>query len=292
VSLSKDMRAIRRILVALDASPRSLSALQAAVELAAKTEAELAGLFVEDEDLLSLAEAPFAREILYSTASQVALNRSGMERKFKAQAEQARKALAAAADRARVRWTFRTVRGKVAAEVLAAAGGADLLSLGREGWSAVRRPRIGSTVLAVMAEALPALILCDRERMFTLPVLICYDGTAVAQRALATAVQVAEAGAKVLILVLLAKDPEEVRTLKEETAQLLKGSPLRLHYRSVDPENEANLLRILKSEKAGVLVLPAGKLFARREPIEGLMRDLETSLMFLGARAASELEQR
>ena len=46
---------IRRILVALDASPHSQAALQAASELAAALKAELVGIFVEDVNLLHLA---------------------------------------------------------------------------------------------------------------------------------------------------------------------------------------------------------------------------------------------
>ena len=44
---------IRRILVALDASPHSLAALEAASELADALKAELVGIFVEDVNLLA-----------------------------------------------------------------------------------------------------------------------------------------------------------------------------------------------------------------------------------------------
>jgi K+-sensing histidine kinase KdpD len=48
---------VKRILIALDPSRRGQSALQAAAHLAAGTGAELAGLFVEDINLLRLAKA-------------------------------------------------------------------------------------------------------------------------------------------------------------------------------------------------------------------------------------------
>ena len=51
-----------RILVALDASPRSLAALSTAGALAAELDAELSGLFVEDINLQRLLALPFARE--------------------------------------------------------------------------------------------------------------------------------------------------------------------------------------------------------------------------------------
>ena len=103
---------IRRILVALDASPHSLPLLQVAAELASRMEAELLGLFVEDIELLRLADSPYACEILYPSATQTPLSRATMELKLRTLSEIARKALAAAASRAQVQWSFRTVCGE------------------------------------------------------------------------------------------------------------------------------------------------------------------------------------
>jgi hypothetical protein len=61
--------AIRRILIALDASPDGLSALETSAWLAARMNAELQGLFVEDESLLRIAEIPLAREVPYFSAT-------------------------------------------------------------------------------------------------------------------------------------------------------------------------------------------------------------------------------
>ena len=121
---------IRRILVALDNSRHSLAALEAAAELAARLQAELSGLFVEDINLIRLAGLPFAQEIHYPSASLRQLSRQKLDQELKARATQARQALAAAATQANVDWSFRVVRGLVAAELLAAASDVDLLSLG------------------------------------------------------------------------------------------------------------------------------------------------------------------
>ncbi|MFW5810637.1 MAG: universal stress protein, partial [Thermodesulfobacteriota bacterium] len=60
-----EQHTIRRILVALDASPASLEGLKTAAELAERLNAELYGLFVEDIDLLRAVELPFVTEIGY-----------------------------------------------------------------------------------------------------------------------------------------------------------------------------------------------------------------------------------
>jgi nucleotide-binding universal stress UspA family protein len=54
---------IKRIVIAIDASPTSLAALEATAELAARWDAEILGVFVEDTDLLRMATLPFAGEV-------------------------------------------------------------------------------------------------------------------------------------------------------------------------------------------------------------------------------------
>jgi len=54
---------VRRVLVALDASPVSPEAAQAAAELAAQMQAQIEGLFVEDVTLLDLASLPLTAPV-------------------------------------------------------------------------------------------------------------------------------------------------------------------------------------------------------------------------------------
>ena len=55
-----------RIVVGLDTSLIAREALSLAARLAASVDARLKGVFVEDENLLSLADLPFAREVSFS----------------------------------------------------------------------------------------------------------------------------------------------------------------------------------------------------------------------------------
>ena len=118
---------IRQILVALDASPHSLTALTAATELARTLQAEVKGLFVEDINLLKLAQLPFAQEILYPKATAQKLDHHLMERQLRDRAEYAQENLRRLAEQASLSWSFNVSRGSVAAELLTAAVEADLL---------------------------------------------------------------------------------------------------------------------------------------------------------------------
>lgn len=118
---------IRRVIVGLDPVQQSRALLEAAAELAGRMQAELLGLFVENQDLLHFAGLPFAREMGFESATRRALDVESMERTLRALAREARQALESAAEGTRVQWSFRVVRGAPAAELLAAAEETDLL---------------------------------------------------------------------------------------------------------------------------------------------------------------------
>jgi hypothetical protein len=118
---------IRRVIVGLDPVQQSRALLEAAAELAGRMQAELLGLFVENQDLLHFAGLPFAREVGFESATRRALDVESMERTLRALAREARQALESAAEGTRVQWSFRVVRGVPAAELLAAAEESDLV---------------------------------------------------------------------------------------------------------------------------------------------------------------------
>ena len=118
---------IRRVIVGLDPALQSRALLEAAVELAGRMEAELIGLFVENQDLLHFAGLPFAREVGFTSATRRTLDVESMERSLRALAKEAEQTLASVAGRTPVQWSFRVVRGSPAAELLAVAEEYDLV---------------------------------------------------------------------------------------------------------------------------------------------------------------------
>jgi nucleotide-binding universal stress UspA family protein len=118
---------IRRVIVGLDPALQSRALLEAAVELAERMEAELVGLFVENQDLLHFAGLPFAREVGFASATRRTLDVESMERSLRALAKEAQQTLASVAGRTAVQWSFRVVRGSPAAELLAVAEESDLV---------------------------------------------------------------------------------------------------------------------------------------------------------------------
>jgi nucleotide-binding universal stress UspA family protein len=276
------MFVLRRILVALDTSPQSQAALEAAVNLAAKMNAELLGLFVEDTALLRLAEVPCAREILYFSTAENALTRASMESRFKAQAEQARKALAAAARRAHVVWSFRTARGDVASEVLAAASDVDLLAMGKGGWSLDRKFRMGSTALELSTSSIPVLLLPESGLPPKASLVVYYDGSSAAKRGLLAALELEDAGMDGITVLLDAANQDEAALLQDEIDTLARRATHNLRYRQIDPDDKTSLLRALEAERIGVFVLGGREFLKKLPPLDALLHQTEMSLLLLG----------
>ncbi|MBI3515749.1 MAG: hypothetical protein HY060_17070 [Proteobacteria bacterium] len=107
--------AVDRVVVRLDAVSDNGASIETAAGLAARWHVKLHGLFIEDEELLRLAELPFARQIGLAAGPAKAIERSGLEDELRLAARHARRLLADAATQLRIEWSFRTVRRAIGA---------------------------------------------------------------------------------------------------------------------------------------------------------------------------------
>ncbi|HXQ24975.1 MAG TPA: universal stress protein [Candidatus Acidoferrales bacterium] len=272
---------IRRILVAIDASPDSWAALDAAAELAAETEAEILGLFVEDINLLRLAESPYAREIVYPTAAGAPLDRARMESQLRAHSAQAEKAVAAAGRREEVRWSFRSIRGDVIAEIRAAAGEADLLAIGRSAWSFGLQARVSATALELAKSATPVLLLSERGLPANARVVVHYDGSAGSQRALAAATQLKRSQRNGMTVLVAAPDAEAALKLQKEVEPSIRDAKIEVKYRRVRLSDQADLLRALSAESPALFVSGTRIPDGGQGALERVLRQTDVSLLLL-----------
>lgn len=247
-------RSVRRILVALDASPDSHAALEEAAALAARLEAELTGIFVLDTELLRLSALPVARETGLTSAQHRSLDPQQMERALKLQAERARLAMEAIARQHRLRSSFRLARGNVLAELLEAAAQTDLMALGAMGHMGVTGRRLGSTVRGIAARAAcPVLLLRPAVRRGS-SVVAVYGRSAQADKALSLAALVALRREAELVVLLCG--PETTLPELEERARAgaaeLATEPV---FERIAPDAFRSLNAILNGHDCGLVVL-------------------------------------
>ena len=261
----------RRILVALDASPHSLAALEAASEMAARMKAELLGLFVEDINLLRLAGLPFAREVGFPSAISRKLDIVAMERALKVAAAQARRATITAAERARIRWSFRVARGSVVTELLSAALEADLLVLGKVSRGFRPAQHLGSTALGVMARAPGPVLLLEPGISVRAPVLVIFDGSQAAREALSVAAEHSKTCGDGLVVLIATSALESVMQLQKEADEVLADQGVDARYRTVASANVQPLVEVAKLERAGMLVLPRSSPLFEHDDFQNLV---------------------
>jgi len=247
--------AIRRIVVALDASPHSLAALRTAAELAARLDAELLGIYVQDINLLRVAELPFSREITIYSAAPRELDRRQMEQQLRSQARQAKRALAEVARKNNLTWSFVIARGLIETELLTFAQESDLFLLGKSGWS--RRSHLGSTARVIVRRAPKMTMIVQHGIHLGPPVGVIYDGTPLARKALVAATNMLHRQEGFLAIIILAESADLARKYQREISGWVGQQNLHVHYRWLVGMKVSRLLELIRSEQCGALVIPA-----------------------------------
>jgi len=228
VALAPD---VRRVLVALSGTGDEWAALDAAVDLAERLQAELATLFIEDVDLLRASLLPGMREIGRLSAQSRQLDFGQMERTLKAAASAAESRLRQTAQARALRFSFQVLRGRPVPQLLSRAGRWDLVLLAPPAWERRRRPAIS-------------------------PIALYYDASAEAEAALALAASLARDTGVPLHLMI----PAGTETaFQQRLAQARSHAPgLTL---SAEHCRAADLLERLAQQNAGLVILPGTEAF-------------------------------
>lgn len=245
---------IRRIVVAIDASPASVAALEAAAEFAAALQAEVLGLFVEDINLLRWSSLPFAREVGALSAERRRLSGEEMERQLRFQAERAREALAAVERRLGVRTSFRIARGTVAEQLIKALKAEDLLSLGARGWAAGRG--LGSTARTVAFTARGRVLILPHGARLAAPAAVLFDGSPAGNEALETALAIAGGGPRDVHVYCVAETAQAGEQLARQAADRLGPRGEGMLYRQVKPKDLPRVAPAIRAAGANTLVVP------------------------------------
>ena len=218
----------RRILLALDVASGDPSAMDRAAALAARLHGELMALYVEDIDLVRLAEHHSISAMSTVTASLRELSTGRLRDTLRLQEARVRRELERAAAHRKVKCAFEVRQGRLLAEVLNVAADDDLVVIGWSGgwsmpaWSGSAPP---AAVAQTLAEARARSVLLLHPG--TPPggrVLIAFDGSEKAWHALAIGAQIAELeNAPIEVALLAGRNDEAERWATEINASLAEN---------------------------------------------------------------------
>jgi len=275
-------RLIRSIAVAIDCSPHSMASLKTAAKLAARMQAELLGIFVEDINLLRMAELPFSQEIRLYSSRPENIDTAELERLLRMQARQAASSLQHEAELYRVQHSFRVSRGNVPKEVVAAALEADLLVLGRSGHSPTCRKGLGSTARTALSGSTKNILLMrsgfpsEHEA-----VLVLYDGLEGSKKALGIALRLMHSGSKLHIL-LLPQTESDIPVLEKELSDFIPAGVLRVEFHRLPSgvTDSRVLARYIRMADSGLLVL-SDRMNLPQETVHSLINEIDYPVLLV-----------
>lgn len=272
----------KRILLPFDAGGAAAADLEAAIRLAARFRAELVGLYIEDSELLRLAELPCARETVHLSAATRPLSRAGMARALRVRAEIVRARLQERATRAQVAWSFRVVQGELLAEQLGAAAGSDLLILEVGGQRARPRRGAGRATRRYFAHAACTVWLRHAPATDERPVVALLDDVPTSLRVLAVASQFARRDGKHLLVMIPAGDRADFERRAGQAGAMLAAQGLEAELQPLAREAAADLIQVVAAAQGKLLVLGRDSPLASGESYQRLLEDLPCEVVLAG----------
>jgi len=247
---------MRRIAVTLDACQVSSRTLEEAVQLAARIGAQLEGIFVEDIDLIQLAELPFLREFRSVSRSENAINLTRMEQELRVLARRAERLLGEHATRQNVSWSFRIWRGSIDTELLKADTDADVFAL----------TRMGATL------AYPTT---------TKAVSVVFAGTEASTRALETAMSLTTDPYKELNILLPAENEAEAVRLQELATRQLGEHAASADFIQLKDGSLNDMLEVLADSNSAVLIVERDNKMLQAPSLRRSLNNLNCPLLIV-----------
>jgi hypothetical protein len=253
-----------RIMVMLGSIEPERATLEALSLLAGRTAVEINGMFVEDIEVLALAELPIAREYCRLTHVERRLQTHDIERQFRVQARAAQQALAEIAARFGSPLSFQTVRGTLPTLLRAALEETDLMLFGAVR-GALRIP--GGTDRAFTA------------RPSRRPVTVTFDGSDAARRALQVALQLAPDDVTPVIVILTAMRAADLPSLGEQVIRLAGARPVQRVGLIIPAWRE--VLEHVRAHRSGALVIAISAELLQEENLGQLRNELNCAIVLV-----------
>ncbi len=277
----------RRMLIVFDPAFESMPAIDSVARLAARMEVDLAGLFIEDEDLLRAAGYSWASAVSVLSATRHSLDTSVLRRAMKVQAEASSQLLERTARARGVKSSFAIRRGRLKTEVLAAATDTDLVVVD---WSCGefllratggRRKQPGAVARAI-AEAAPGpVLLLRKDASIDGPVLAAYNGTPAAETALELAIELADHHGGMIEVAFLTGSLGLVRQWRERVSARMEERGVQATFVHMPHADLNELYREVRRQHATLMVLEAGLPFLEGIATHGLLGRMDCSMLLV-----------
>ena len=246
---------IKRILVSLDSSRHSFSALKAAVELARHYNAELKGVFIQDTALLNLAET----ELLYEVGEYTAISRrisvEGITQGMAVQSRWIARAFQKLTTQTGIHGDFLVLHGNVDEIIDKESEKCDLLVLGKSGTHPMRKGRLGSTAKAIIKHGEKSILLVEEDTNLGYPIFVLFSDSPLGWTSLKTANKLLASGEELTILI---EDigKEEFTNQKNEIRAWAKEENVNILFQPFTSDSFGRFILKIKNLRTGLFFIP------------------------------------
>ena len=248
---------VNQILVSLDNSTHSVAALEAAVELAQQYRAALKGIFIEDINLLNLAEMPFCDEVGEHTARVREITTDGLSRGIFFFFFSVIRTFRKKTSSIDIKAVFVVLRGNIHRTIEKEGQSSDLIVIGKAGTHPVRGRRLGSTAQALIKNHTKPLLLIEENARLGQPIIVVYHQSPLGTRCLETGRDLVNPGETLVILV-CQDDPDTFAEVTANLNQWATSNNSKISIQGYKTETIHRLFSMLNALEKGLLILPHG----------------------------------
>jgi len=276
---------VRRILVAVDSSTQNEQTLKAAADLAARLQAELHAVFVENPELLRLEQNPSVRQINLPQGLGGRISEGSIQRGLRAQARRLQSVLAQLADQVRVEWSFRVVRGSAPHELESAAREVDLVVVEAAGRSVVSQIKLESSTHRAVSDVDKSVLYLNEGARPIRSIVAVYDGSDEANTCIDAAMRMMaganQAGGAMLTVVLPSEDREEAARWRKRAEERLRAYGVGAHFRRASPEKLQWLVNAVEGVHGDLLVQSAESPTMNDESASDLLEQIHCPVLLV-----------
>jgi nucleotide-binding universal stress UspA family protein len=263
---------LREILVAIDTSTHSQAALEAAVTLAKTMEANLQGLFVQDEIWQKLSQLPSTSSVNTLTGNVIPLESETLEDHINLLRNRLRRKMEYLSRRNKVTYSWNSLRGKVEDKILEASKNADLITIGLKGKSASRK-RIGSSAKKIIQQAHKPVLVLKEGLHLGRTLTVVYDASRESQKGIKLALKIAEKNNSSINVLVVDNNPEVLDQRSKELENLVEGAGVAVNVELMKNTDLGSFLNSINEQHSGLLIVP------KNQPL--LEKSFETVLLHI-----------
>lgn len=249
------MAARGRILISLNLAATPASLEETLAGLWPADAEEIVGLFVEDTEVLGLANLPVAREIRYDDAQPRPPDVAVLERQLRAQASRIRAAFEERVRAFTANYSFRVTRGPVAHSLCEACADFDVLMIATSRDRIEHRWSLRAQVPGLLSNGPRTLIVVQEKPLREERIAVLFEDHPTGEPALATAAAIARERSLGLTVLIPRPETGDEDALRDRIRQL-SGDYRDLRYRVIPEVDTREIARAAIAESVRALVLP------------------------------------